>query len=485
MQENPNTANNYYGCPIWAAFVYGKEIQMSYKEKIDRYIEASKESMVNDLRTLVKIPSVMGAQKENMPFGENPAKALKAVLEICKKSGFHVRNIDNYVGTADLFDGKENHLGVLCHMDVVPEGNGWSVPAFDVTEKDGKLFGRGTIDDKGPAIAAIYALKAVKELKLPVAKNVRLIFGTNEENGSSDLAYYRKKEALPPLLFTPDGSYPVINIEKGMLRISLTKKITDSRLQNIKAGLAVNAVPEYAEADVKGITVNEIESTAEKLDLPVKFAVENMGDNVKITVKGKSAHASTPETGCNALTALLMLLSSLGFDEITPFTKLFPYGETDGSSCGIKCSDSESGSVTTVLSVAEFTGDALVCRQDIRFPVSESCDGIIGKLTSAAEKYGISVNADMKSEPHKVSAESSFVRTLLDVYEDVTGNKGYPVAIGGGTYVHDTESGVAFGAEFPGENNNMHGADEFIRTDSLLLNAKIYANAILRLCGKE
>ena len=458
---------------------------MNVRQAIHDYIYGAKEEMLADLRTLVEIPSVMGEAEENAPFGKYPAKALAAALDICKKEGFSVRNFDNYVGTADFFPDKAEHLGILCHLDVVPEGSGWSVPPFALTEKDGKLLGRGTIDDKGPAIAALYAMKAVKALGLPIDKNIRLILGTNEENGSADLEYYRKKEALPPLLFTPDGSYPLINIEKGMLRMRLERHISDNRLISIKAGLAVNAVPENAEAVVSGITEEAARNALCTLSLPVKFTFTEEKGCLTIIANGRSAHASTPETGENALTATLALLAALGIKDIEAFAKLFPYGETDGLSCGIKCSDEISGAVTTVLSVAELKDSVLTCRQDIRFPVCESCEGIINKLEKAASACGITLSADMKSEPHNVPAESSFVKTLLKVYEDVTGEKGCPVAIGGGTYVHDTENGVAFGAEFPGEDNHMHGADEFIRTESLLLNAEIYANAIVKLCGKE
>ncbi|MCD7730977.1 MAG: dipeptidase PepV [Oscillospiraceae bacterium] len=459
--------------------------EMDFKRRISDYIDSAREEMISDLRTLVRIPSVMGEAKENMPFGERTAEALNAALEICEKSGFSVHNTDNYVGTADFFPDKENYLGILCHMDVVPEGNGWSVPPFELTEKDGKLIGRGAIDDKGPAIAAIYAMKAIKSLGIPIKKNVRLIIGTNEENGSADLEYYRKREELPTLLFTPDGSYPVINIEKGMLRMSLTQKITDSRLENLSAGIAVNAVPETAEAVISGVGLQAAENAAERLSLPVKVSFLEENGRIKMSVLGKSAHASTPESGENALAAALAVLSALGITEARALAELFPYGETDGLSCGIKCSDEISGETTTVLSMAEVEDGSLICRQDIRFPVCESCGGIIARLTETAGAKGIRVFADMKSEPHSVSAESEFVKTLLEVYEDVTGERGYPVAIGGGTYVHDTENGVAFGAEFPDEDNNMHGADEFIKEENLLLNAKIYANAILRLCEKE
>ncbi len=457
---------------------------MNMKKAISDYIDSCKDSMISDLRGLVQIPSVMGKADENAPFGKYPAKALEAALKLCKANGLYTRNIDNYVGTADLFDGRENHLGILCHLDVVPEGSGWSVPPFDITERDGRLFGRGAIDDKGPFIAALYAVKAVKEMGFTVDKNVRLIMGTNEENGSADLTYYRKKEALPPLLFTPDGSYPVINIEKGMLRISLSAKHSPE-IVSLTAGNAVNAVPESAEAIICGRSAAEISEAAKKLRLTAKIEITDLKDTIKITVKGKSAHASTPETGENALTALLALFAGLGFSEGKAFAAMFPCGETDGFSAGIKCSDEASGAVTAVLSTAEIKGSDIICRGDIRFPVSESCKSIISRMEKTAEAHGMIFSADMSSEPHIVPAESGFIRSLLEVYEEYTGKKGYTVAIGGGTYVHDTENGVAFGAEFPGEDNHMHGADEFITAESLLLNAKIYAGAILKLCCRQ
>lgn len=456
---------------------------MNRKEMIRNYIVSKRDEMVSDLAELVEIPSVMSAPTEGCPFGENNVRALNKAEEICRKYGFFTHNCDNYAISADLLGSGEKHLGILCHLDVVPEGNGWTKPPFELTCEDGKLFGRGAIDDKGPAVAALYAMRCVKELGFTIDKNVRLILGSNEENGSADMEYYQTKESFPPLLFTPDGSYPLINIEKGMMRIKLSHKCGD-KLISIGGGAMVNAVPEAAKAQVK-LSAETLRKTAEKLALDVKFNMTEENGVTTISAHGKSAHASTPELGTNALTALLTLLAECDIDEAKAFARLFPFGETDGESCGIKCSDKESGEATTVLSMAEISGGKLICTQDIRFPVCESCRGILEKLEKAAKAVNVLADPIMQSEPHCVSAESDFVKTLLDVYESVTGEKGEPIAIGGGTYVHETENGVAFGAEFPGDENNMHGADEFIKEESLLLNAEIYANAILALCGKE
>ena len=447
-------------------------------KKAGKYLDYA----VELLKELIAHKSVAAEAQEGMPYGRDCADCLAFAEDFLKKEGYIVRRFDKHAITAD-FGGGNAELGILCHLDVVPtDGQKWSSDPFKPEIREGRIYGRGAIDDKGPAAAVITAMKMIKDSGIKVNKNFRLILGSNEENGSADMEYYRKKESFPPLLFTPDGSYPLINIEKGMMRIRLSHKC--EKIVSISGGAMVNAVPEAAKAQVK-ITAETLRKAAEKLAPEVKFDITEENGLTNISAHGRSAHASTPELGVNALTALLELLAECDIDEAKAFAKLFPFGETDGAGCGIKCSDEVSGAVTTVLSMAEISDGKLVCTQDIRFPVCESCEGILSKLENAAKAVGVSAEPIMQSEPHHVSAESGFVKTLLNVYESVTGEKGEPIAIGGGTYVHETENGVAFGAEFPGDENNMHGADEFIREESLLLNTEIYANAIIALCGKE
>lgn len=463
---SPTKTNNRKGMPM---------------DKIFSYIDSHADDMISDLRRLVRIPSVMGEAAEGAPFGEMPARALSEMLDICSAAGLHVRNIDGYVGTADFYPAdKIPEVGILCHLDVVPEGSGWSVPPFDLTEKDGKLFGRGAIDDKGPAAAVLWAVKALKASGVKPEKNLRLIFGTNEENGSADLAYCRQKEKLPEMLFTPDGSYPIINAEKGMLRVSYRFKV-NSAILSLSGGNAVNAVPEYAEA-VLDIPSADVSAYSSKFE-GVTVSADCTDGKTKITAKGKGTHASTPENGANAVTALISVVSEIcGDPALAVLSKMFPYGETDGFSAGIKCSDKISGGLTTVLSVINLSDGTVEAKQDVRFPVEKTSGEILTLLEEKASAAGLELKADMVSEPHYVPEDSVLIKKLLGVYELVTGEKGRCVAIGGGTYVHETENGVAFGAEFPGEENNMHGADEFISRESLIKNAKIFAAAICSLC---
>lgn len=417
--------------------------------EIRKYLEEKREEMIDFLAELVAVKSVQGEAEENFPFGQKPAEALAKMLEKCEESGFTVENVENYVGSADLNE-LEPELAILSHLDVVPEGTGWTSDPFTLRYDvpTGRLIGRGTCDDKGPAVAALYAAKAVRAAGIPLKKGVRLIFGTNEENGSADLAYYRKKRSLPSMVFTPDGEYPVINAEKGMIRVYFS---TEYSGESVHGGSVINAVPESCTAD--------------------------SGE-----YRGRSAHASTPEKGENAITKYLAenqnshpLLKSLA--------ELFPHGETDGKSCGLGFSDDISGKMTCVLSILYTENDRLHGAIDIRFPLNLKFSTVNSIICGKLEAAGFRIDSCEGSEPHCTDENSEFVQSLLRVYERVTGDKGRCIAIGGGTYVHEIEGGVAFGAEFPNEDGNMHSSDEFITVENLLKNAEIMAEAIIEICG--
>ncbi len=425
---------------------------------IKQYLEEHKQEMIDFLGELVAVRSVQGDAEDGFPFGREPARALEIMLNKCRENGFAVENVENYAGSADLND-LEPQLAILSHLDVVPEGTGWTSEPYALKIDGNKLVGRGTIDDKGPAVASLYALKAVKELGMPLKKGVRLIFGTNEENGSADLAYYRKKRSLPHMVFTPDGEYPVINGEKGMIRVYFSAPFEDGE---IHGGQVINAVPNTCTFSIN----------------------EGLPDGVRAnfgTVKGISAHASTPEKGENAITKFLRdchfnkpLLKSL--------LKLFPHGETDGKSCGIFFEDDISGKTTCVLSMLNTDNGRLHGGIDIRFPLNCKLFNIQSIICGKLRDCGFEIDSCEGTEPHYTDGNSEFVQSLLKVYEKVTGRKGLCLTIGGGTYVHEIEGGVAFGAEFPDEDGNMHGADEFITVENLLKNAEIMAEAIVDIC---
>ncbi|MBO4876733.1 MAG: Sapep family Mn(2+)-dependent dipeptidase [Ruminococcus sp.] len=442
---------------------------------IRKYLEEHRDEMISLLSELVAVRSVQGEAEDGFPFGREPARALGMMLVKCREAGLEVENVDNYAGSADL--GESPLLGILTHLDVVPEGTGWEGSPYALREENGNLIGRGAIDDKGPAVAALYAVKAIQATGRKLKNGVRLIFGTNEENGSADLAYYRTKRELPPLVFTPDGEYPVINGEKGMLRVYFSTYWGLS--VDIRAGSVINAVPSVCELksvfNAKagcGVILNDDGSWAPMPD----------GYTNTETITGVSAHASTPEKGDNAITKMLES-GIIACKPIEELKKLFPHGETDGRSCGLGFSDDISGKMTCVLSMLNAEKGRLRGGIDIRFPLdrtkAEISDIICGKLREA----GFDIDSCEGVEPHYTDGGSDFVQSLLRAYTRVTGEEGKCISIGGGTYVHEIEGGVAFGTEFPGKDYHMHSVGEYMPVEELLLNAEIMAEAILEVCG--
>jgi succinyl-diaminopimelate desuccinylase len=466
--------------------------KVKYSEQIKRYIynPDTKKSIIEFLSSLVSVRSVMGECTESAPFGEKTAEVLEKALETCRQYGFHVENVENYVGTADINE-LEPSLAILCHLDVVPEGEGWHTDPYSAfyDEKSGRIYGRGTADDKGPAAAAMFAMRVIKELNIPLKTGVRLIFGTNEENGSADLKFYMSKRKMPPMVFTPDADYPVINIEKGMIRLDISGSFSSENgaVKYIHGGSIINAVAGTSQAEICGISAETVNKYAGNID-GIRFEIEQNGDDcVRITSYGVQAHASAPEKGKNAITGLIELIASLPLpeceqtDAIRKFAAYYPYGETDGKSFGIDVDGGKYGSTTLVLSVFDMDSRGFSAKNDIRFPVGSNGKEIYSRIE---KELSYRTSLLMYEEPHCTDENSEFVQKLLAVYEDVTGDKGRCMTTGGGTYVHNIEGGVAFGSQFPGENLNMHGADEYITLDGLLKNVEIMANAIAEICGE-
>ncbi len=480
---------------------------MKYQNEIAAYIDAHTEEMVEDIFRLCRINSERMPAEEGKPYGAGPAKALAAALQMAEGYGFAVKNYDNYVGTVDL-NGDPRQLDILAHLDVVPAGEGWQVTEpFAPVLKDGRLYGRGTADDKGPAVAALYALRCVKELGLPVTKSVRLILGCDEECGSSDIAHYYRIEKEAPMTFSPDADFPVTNIEKGRLAGQFDAEFAASvalpRLVSVDAGIKVNVVPGKAFAEVEGLDVEIMENTAADVavETGMQFQLEICGSGdaedaakaetasrVKITAVGEGAHAASPQTGNNALTGLLTYLTRLPLapcgqlKALKNLLSLMPHGDVNGRAMGIDLKDEISGELTLAFTMLKVTDSRLEGMFDTRCPVCATTENMLNAAKSAMAAKGIVLHNDSFNPPHHVDANSHFVQTLLAVYEAYTGRKGECQSMGGGTYVHHLENGVAFGAAMPGSDTRMHGADERAELYDLVTSAKIFAQAIVELC---
>lgn len=466
-----------------------------YREKIEAYFDKKSDKMQEALSRLIKIESVRGEASEGKPFGEGPYEALMEANRISEELGFLPKTIDNCVAFTDI-NNKDTELTIFAHLDVVSAGQGWTKPPFEATVENGKIYGRGTIDDKGPAIAALFALAAAKEIEPSLSKNARLVFGTAEETGHEDMEHYFKHEKASPYSFTPDADFPVVNIEKGryapMFGSSWEEEKDLPRIVSIKGGDTVNQVPAEATATVEGLDIDLLEEFADMISecsgAQFEFC-EQDDDIIKITARGKSAHAYEPEKGNNALTALIFLLSHLSFAKgksystICALNCLFPHGDIHGKELGIAQKDELSGELTLILSVMKYTLTGFSARMDCRFPLCGTKENVADKTAEVLRAKSIEIKGfEGITKPHHTPADTPFVQILLKAYEDFTGGKGECLVTGGGTYVHGIDGAVSFGCMMPGVSNRLHGADEFIDIDVLIKSAKMFTQAILEIC---
>ena len=453
--------------------------------KLNAIIESMHDEMIDTLQKWIRVPSVKGEAAPGAPFGKEVRSMLDMALADCEQMGFKTQNFDGYIAHADLGEGSdEDALAILAHLDVVPEGDGWKYPPYGAVIENGRMYGRGTSDDKGPAVAALYAMKAVKDAGIPLRRKVRLILGCDEESGWEDIEHYNKVATMPRMGFSPDASYPIINIEKGICRLELHGVLSNEGLQVIafNNGERPNVIPGRASALVVGdaATIAQAEAAAKKLDIPAEVQLTDKG--VSITVTGISGHAAYPETARNANGEMLLLLRELGVQGDLRLLADKIGLDYKGEGLEISVSDGISGYLTCNLGIIRASKSGVYATLDIRYPVMTNPD-MIGKNVSASLP-GMRVDVMELKEPHYVPAGSELVQNLLDAYHEVTGYERKCLYTGGGTYARSLQEGVAFGASFPQDEDLAHQANEYADIEGLYKNIKIFALAIVKLAGK-
>ena len=466
---------------------------MITRDQIEAYFADKEKLLVDAVSRLVSIDSTEGKPAPGAPFGPGPAAALKEAVAIGSEWGLAMENHEGYVGTADLNDG-EDALHILGHLDVVSPGDGWTVTQpFVPKQVDDLLYGRGTDDDKGPVVASLLAMKAVKDLGVPLKKNCKVIMGTNEESGSGDIAWYFARHPFAPATFAPDAGFPVINTEKGGFRPSFSRSWPEqSELPRVKwlhGGIRLNILPGEASAGVEGLTMYDLQPVARGITAHtgVKFTFVNENGVTVIRDKGENSHAAMPSEGNNAITGLTALLCALPLaeggckDALNDLNALFPHGDCWGRALGIAQKEPVAGELTVAFSLLEVTETGLNGRFDSRVPLCATEENCLNVARAAFEGRGFTFQGE-QGAPHHVPADSPFIRTLLGRYEEWTGLKGECLSTGGGTYVHDIPGGVAFGCSLPGFDSHLHSADERARISDLMLSAKLFTQIIIDMC---
>ena len=469
------------------------------------------------------------SKTEVYPFGQGVQDVFECALAKGGELGFDTCDVDHYGGhiewkgvkpadepeagessepadepgaseTSEAGESSEpanETLGVLAHLDTVPEGEGWEHGPFSGDIADGCIWGRGSIDDKGPLVAVLYAMKSLKDAGYVPAKNIRLILGLDEETNWDGMEYYFDHMPRPDFGFTPDADFPVLNGEKGIMSFKIAAKLKRDtvkglELRKMSGGTAVNMVPAQARAvvhDQDAAVYDRIRKMAESYEMTTGHALglHKMGKSLEITAKGKSAHGSMPEQGINAVSILIGFLGQLNFvnEDLCRFFDF--YNDcigmtTDGSKLGIAMSDEPSGRLTLNPGILEYDGQAVSVKCDVRYPVTKTSDDVYDGMMPAIDKYGLGVLKSEDREPIYLDPDSPLIKTFMSCYQDATGDMEHgPIVIGGGTYSRTSKNIVAFGAMFPGDPQLEHQPNERLPLERFRQLVHIYAEAIYRL----
>ena len=455
--------------------------------------KSQKKDYLTDLISLMKIPSVRDddAATDEYPLGPRPAQALKAFLEMADQDGFKTKNIDNVVGYAECGTGDDT-LAILAHVDVMPAGKGWDTDPFDPVIKDGNLYGRGASDDKGPGMAAYYALKYLKDQGTKFNKRVSFIVGTDEESNWTGMHRYFEVEPAPTLGFSPDAEFPVINGEKGQVSLLLSVPASNDgafQLKSFKSGLRFNMVPREAVAVITAADNQQIRDDFARFvgENPISGNIAENGDELTITVVGKAAHGMEPEKGINAGTYLANFLDQYDFAKgaksFIHFLGKYLHLDTRMDGFDGAFTDPVMGELTMNAGILNFdleNGGAI--NMNFRFPKGISPDQLQATVEKVATPLGIAVKQEPAQEPHYVDPDDPIVKTLMEAYINQSGDKNaQPEVVGGGTYGRLMKRGVAFGALMPNTPNTMHQANEYQPVDDLIKSMAIYMEAIKNL----
>ncbi len=460
---------------------------------LDEYLEAQRESMIRDLRALIGIRSIKGPSLPGAPFGREIRAALDFVLDRGKALGFAVKDVDGYGGHVEWGAGSEL-VGVLAHLDVVPAEDGWRHPPFGGEIDAGRLYGRGASDDKGPVIACLYALAALRASGWTPRRRLRLILGCDEESGWECVERYFAVEERPLYGFSPDADFPPIMAEKGLLSLELRRRWSDPgggpvRIGILQGGTRSNIVPERCLADLAVPADRRAEAAAGLRAAGHPIRLTQDGEAIHIETEGVAAHASLPEQGLNAIGRMCLSLRKIADwlpQEQREALKFLSDGiglTYDGSMLGIACRDAVSGPLTLNLGTVAWDEQGARIRLDIRYPVTADKQSILDRISREASHAGFAMQIIVDLPPLYVPEDHPLVEKLKRVFAAKTGNDAAPIAIGGRTYACAIGTGIAFGPIFPGRPNVAHQRDEYIDLDELMLCAKIYAAAMAELCG--
>ncbi len=428
---------------------------------IDQQLEKIKNPFIDGLTRIMKINSVKSNSFKNAPFGQGPKKALEETMALAAELGLETNIVNNAMGYAQFGENNEEYIGVFGHLDVVPEGTGWDYPPFDLTLDDGTYYGRGVLDNKGPIIANLFALAALKNINYPFEKTIRIIFGTDEESGSKDIPLYLEKEVPPIYGYTPDCKYPAVYGERGIISLEIETSIEDKSLEPL----------------------TKFEGNFDRSSIPDLLNITL--DNKNYQINGKRAPSNAPDLGENVITlfAKEMVDKKLVLGQFNSYLNWLTdslHNKHDGSGLNINFYDDESGYLSITPSDFLITNNKIKLVLSIRYPVSIQKGAILDGLKNSLPPFS-TINVIRELPSTYFDKNHPMIKSMTTVYERVTGLDGTPVTTTGATYARSMPNIIAFGPSFPGQKGIAHNKNEYMTREDLLKNLEIYTYLLAEL----
>ena len=468
------------------------------KKKPDyiKRIDELKEEMINDLYGLVRRRSVQSEPRPGAPFGEGVAEAFRYMTALAEREGFSTEDINGYGGHIDYGENADaGTMGILCHLDVVPEGDGWDHHPFEAEIIDGVMYGRGTLDDKGPTISAFYAMKALHDCGYEPKKRIRMILGLDEETGSNGMSYYKEHCEMPDFAIVPDAEFPLVHGEMGILVFDLARRFGKKEkggisLKRLSGGRAFNMVPDSASALINCESgYDEIKRAVDDFCAHSHYSFKTVrrGKSLEIICEGKAAHGAVPWKGLNAISVMMSFLGTLCFNceavnEFTAFYNDHIGFRLHGEKIGCELEDEVSGKLIFNVGIADINEEKASITVNVRCPVSLTDQDVYKGMMPVLDKYDIGIVKHEYKPSLYYSLDNPVVKQLLEIYRERTGDyETEPLVIGGGTYAREMENAIAYGALYPGDPDIMHQKNECVNLERVVQTAKIYAEALYRL----
>ena len=454
--------------------------------KIEQFLNKYEPEIVDKIVQLINIRSVNEGADENFPYGQSCAYALDAILDMGSKLGFGTTNYDYHCGTIH-YGEQDSHIGLICHMDVVPEGGVWEYGAFNATVRDGFIIGRGAIDNKGPAVAVLYMMLCIKELNIPLKHGLRMFVGCNEESGMSDIIYYNACQAPPVFSIVPDADFPVCYAEKGILSVTVKSPKLCGNIIKLSGGAAENMVPDSASCMLEDINDEAVIQKLRDCDLN---AVPKDGSLI-VSAKGIASHAARPEGSSNAVYALskgLLKSHILSEHDHQIFSAIAGFlSDSYGQGISVPFEDELTGRLTHICGIIRLTNEnEVLLNFNIRYPVTAKANELLDAFQRQMDIHKFTVTETKISPSAFIDPQTPVVNRLTEIYNEIAHDSAKPFVEGAATYMRHLPNALAFGPNFPKRTipftrsrGRAHMPDECIAIQDIFDSIRIYVLSVV------